>query len=1774
MPDTIADQGDRFASLERKLRLLRRTIKGVADAGRKAVEDPGSRPEFQAAFDVAQTEWAEFKKIWEDLDAAATASSVSFPTTSWLAVYDELVQEIISAKASVLRIQRLEKVEEPPQQRDLAQLMSTLGAHTGKPALPKIPIPQFSGDLWKWTHFRDAFTSLVHEEPSLSDIERLHYLLGAVKGEAASHISHLPVEDRSYNLAWEKLKITYDNKRILAALFVQRLVDCNARDFSDERRRYECFLTEVADSIQAFRNIGLDDPCDFLLASLALRCLDSKTRRQFELTLNADEVPKADEVVSFVRKRMNALTISAGMHPSESRSSPSKFSQQSSKGPRYPSRSSPKYSAVALHAVQPSKNRSHAGSTTVRSDKQREPKIIDYNQTRSAADNKPCPFCRQPHSLLYCFKFLSLSPFKRKEFAQGWKGCNNCLREDHRTTACTSRFNCRYCQQRHHSLLHLEEASPMDASPSKISESCSKAPQEFVGFGYAPPHTLQSTVLLGTLTTFLKDSKGRFHRIRAVLDSGSQRTFITNALAQRLEAPISKFVGSITGLGESNVTQPSGLTSCIIVPRNDSKQYKAECVVVPNISSELPTSRLDRELVLRLQQPNLADHKFSLPAPVDMLIGADIYSSLVVGAPRPSGVGELFYLPTVCGDVIIGRLNHPPKDPEGIHSFFTECKQTIDEQLRAFWEVEEPCPVNRRDPLDMVCEDHFVCTHTRTPEGRYMVRLPVRNDHQPLGSNREVASRRFYSLERKFARDPKLSESYHAFMEEYSSMLHMSPAEHPAGYVIPHHAVWQQRPEGSKLRTVFDGSCPSSTSTCLNDIFFSGPKLQSDLPSILIRFRLYRIPLCADIVKMYRQVLVHPLDRHLQHIFWRNSPGDELKEYTLNTVTYGLKPSAFLAMRAIRQLLKDEGGAFPLAASRVESSMYVDDLVTGADSIEEFKTLHSQLCALFTKGCFPLGKWASIASAAVHLEENHKQARVEFNSEDGCIKILGLVWKPDEDTFSFAIHPPVMRPVTKRILLSSISRIFDPLGFLSPVILLAKILIQDVWKLGIGWDEELPSNIAEGWHNLASGWAELAAISLPRYATSVGATWRLVGFCDASMKGYAAAVYLVSGNPDGSTTSALLKSKTKVAPLKYLSVARLELCGALLLVRLMSSIDLPAAAPQPPIFLTDSEVVLAWLRKPSHSLKTFEANRVSSILEGSSVASWHHVSSEDNPADIASRGTLPGRLRACDLWWCGPLWLCEPEPTWQIHNNYQTLMTSENPSDVRKASSLVSDEWMKKFSSFSKLVNVTAWMLKFYKRIRGISPATAFINSEEFEEALMALVRNTQQANYPEKFTSGNETPKGLQELSPFVDERGIIRVGGRLHNSSIPHSAKHPVLLPRSSHLSKIVTEDYHAKHFHAGPTLTLALLRGRFWIPGGLKYVRSRLTKCVPCRLRKSRPANPLMAPLPKERVTQSRAFLIVGVDFAGPFSIKESNRRNAALGKAYLCLFICFATKAVHLEAVSSLSTASFLAALDRFLARRGLPQQIWSDNGSNFIGASRFIKDVWMSISKGQDEITRALVPKGISWNFNPPRAPSFGGLWEAGVKSVKTLLPGIIGRQAYTFEELATAFNKIEGLLNSRPLCSLSEDPTVCDFLTPGHFLIGAPLTSIPEQAPSSVTSAQYRSRWESLMAQVNCVWERWRREYLHTLQQRGKWRKKSRGFQVGDLAILVEKRSLVGQWPVCRVTKVHPGGDHIVRVVTVQTPSGSQFIRASSSLAPLFFEEEPDAEVGVEQTEE
>lgn len=383
--------------------------------------------------------------------------------------------------------------------------------------------------------------------------------------------------------------------------------------------------------------------------------------------------------------------------------------------------------------------------------------------------------------------------------------------------------------------------------------------------------------------------------------------------------------------------------------------------------------------------------------------------------------------------------------------------------------------------------------------------------------------------------------------------------------------------------------------------------------------------------------------------------------------------------------------------------------------------------------------------------------------------------------------------------------------------------------------------------------------------------------------------------------------------------------------------------------------------------------------------------------------------------------------------------------------------------------------------------------------------------------------------------------MGGRIQNSAETYKRKHPILLNTTHNFTKLLFNYNHKKLLHCGPQLLLSEIRNIFWPIRGRILARSTVNNCKLCKIMKAKCCQPIMGNLPASRVTPGRPFQVSGVDFAGPFYISDRKGRGCKISKCYMCLFICFTTKALHLEVASDLSSEAFILCLRRFISRRGKPLELYCDNGTNFVGANN---DITAFLRKNNEDISGFAANEGIQFKFSPAYSPHFGGLWEAGVKSAKYHTTRILRDKHLTFEELTTLFAQIEAILNSRPITPLSSDPNDLNPLTPAHFLIGRPLTSLPSENLLEI-NVNRLNRYRCLEKMRQHFWDRWRHEYLSELQQKLKWRLAQRQLQEGDLVVIKESNVPPLKWRMARISKLYPGSDGVTRVADVYTSKGT-----------------------------
>lgn len=1618
--------------------------------------------------------------------------------------------------------------------------------------LPTIQLSKFCGSYEKWLEFRDTFCSLIHSNDEIDDVNKFHYLRASLEGSAAVVIQSIHFSASNYSVAWNILCERFDNKRLLIQNHVTSLFNLEAikKESSVAIKR---LIDSVNKNLRSLESLG--EPTshwDTLLIHIVTNKLDSKTYREWEEfkgDVDKDKSITLDMILGFLRNRSDLLeTIEMSQNNSNNNSSNSSNKHKS---------------MVSVSSTSAGRPNSDSNSP------------------------KSCPKCRGEHNLSNCSQFLGLSNEQRLELLPQYKICFNCFRTGHYSNHCKS-SGCKVCKRKHNTLVHVTDVkakstikpSPTSGDSNGSGEATAPLSNNNVTLSAQVTTNVQNKgeVLLATSLLKVYDGDNREHLGRAILDSGSTSCLITEKFCNLLNLPTMKVSESLMGINNSK--SPIGKMCCIAIQSlNESFSKNICCFVLPSITDEVPCRQLNLNELNIPSDLCLADPHFYVPSPVDLIIGADVFWDLLGTEKINLGIGKPVLYETRLGWIASGPVLHSGQvpcslpllchltninSPKTIISGDRSSTDDIQNLLMRFWQLEE---VSHQSSVysqeEKMCEDHFIQNTTRLKDGRFCVRIPLKQSHLNLGDSVNRAKHCLLSLERRFKGQPSFKESYCDFMKEYVELKHMSkclPDSQKVAYFIPHHGVVRESSLTTKLRVVFNASSPTTSGVSFNQLHMIGPTVQDDLVSILLRFRKYKYVLSADVEKMYRQVIVHPDDRHLQQILWRDDPSKPMEAYQLNTVTYGTASAPYLATRCLRQVGLD--CTDKKIAGIIKHDFYVDDLLSGGDSINEVIDIRRKVTAELASAGMPLRKWKSNNAQVVSDHTDHSSLNLNIGSIEPC-KTLGLSWHTEPDVLCYSINPNITTVMTKRGVLSAISQIFDPLGLLAPYIIVMKIIMQKLWVHKLGWDDQLPSDISIIWSNIIRDLPLLNTLSIPRIILCDSyKDIDLHIFSDASQIAYGACLYVRSTSHDSNVLVRLLTAKSRVAPIKPTTIPRLELCAVLVGVRLYEKVIYALRAQVRSItFWTDSTIVLGWLKMLPNKLQPFVRNRVAEILDKTAACSWRHVPTNLNPADHISRGVDVSLLQSLDLWWSGPEFLRYEISKWP---STPTVPKEKLPEIRAEVSLLATTVYSRpviefnRFSSFNMLKRSVAYVLRFVSSFtKKGSPKNLFLSTDELKQSLYFIIRLSQKESFPEYTLLLNkmELPKRspLNKFKVFLDEHKLLRVGGRLENSQFCYDKKHPFLIQSTHIVTKLLFEFMHKNLMHAGPQLLLASIRENYWPIGGRRLAKLICNKCILCCRLKGQVVSPLMGNLPQQRLTPGGyPFETVGVDYAGPIMSATRQGRGCRLTKVYIVLFVCFTTKAVHIELAGDLTSNNFLSVLRRFVSRRGKPKHIYSDNGTSFVGAyhelGKFIKGNCNSLSND-------LANEEINFHFIPPYAPHFGGLWEAGIKSTKYHLKRVLGNCNLTFEELNTVLVQIEALLNSRPLTPLSSDANDLSPLTPGHFLIGRPLTALP--APNlEDRCVTYLTRYQRIEQLRQHFWSRWSKEYVSELQQRVKWRNCTKALEKDTLVLIKDEKLPPLKWRLGRVTAVFPGQDGISRVADIKTTCGV-VRRAFSKICPL-----------------
>ncbi|XP_055631971.1 uncharacterized protein LOC129771880 [Toxorhynchites rutilus septentrionalis] len=931
---------------------------------------------------------------------------------------------------------------------------------------------------------------------------------------------------------------------------------------------------------------------------------------------------------------------------------------------------------------------------------------------------------------------------------------------------------------------------------------------------------------------------------------------------------------------------------------------------------------------------------------------------------------------------------------------------------------------------------------------------------------------------------------------------------------------------------------------------------------------------------MFHQIRIREEDKQSQRFLWRDNPADPAQIFIMDVATFGATCSPCIA-----QFVKNENArayieSYPRAVQGIIENHYVDDFLDSTDTIQEAIQLVQEVKNIHAAAGFEIGKFLSNSPEVLNaLSESQRGSSkcMNLDKQVDTERVLGLTWVPSSDVFTFdtATKSHIRNLIenrsipTKRQVLRTVMTLFDPLGFIAHFVVHGKVLMQDIWRSGTDWDVPIDDRLQDRWLRWSELIEHLENVKVPRCffrKTNFRPTdnIQLHIFVDASEIAYACVGYLRFD--DGVRRQCtLVAAKTKVAPLKALSIPRLELQAAMIGARLAQAISQSLTVTVNQRFLwSDSSTVLAWLRSDSRKYHPFVAFRIGEILSITSIDEWRHVPSKINVADDATKWGDGPSFKPEDRWFSGPDFLFEPEYRWPS-NAKESTTTHEELRAVyvhhNKFSSPLID--VSRFSNWNRMLRATAYVHRAVNiMLKRVSKAENFtLLSGDLQRAEVTLWRQVQTQVYSDEVVELNvganhtvNKSSPLYKLSPFLDELGIIRMGSRIGAApQAPYAAKYPIILPKDHLITFLLTDSFHRRFLHANGETVFNEMRQLFYISNLRSLIRRVTKECQLCKVKKAQPMPPMMAPLPKIRLTPFiRPFTYVGVDYFGPLEVKVGR----SIVKRWAVLFTCLTIRAVHMEVAHTLSSRSCIMAFRRFIARRGAPAEVYTDNGTNFVGASRQLNEEIQQQKTIAHDCATTFTNAHTAWFFNPPAAPHMGGAWERMVRSIKTAMKSISECTRHPSDEvLETVLLEAEAIVNSRPLTYIPLETADQEALTPNHFLLyGSSGVKQPPTVLGNSVSA-LRDSWKLTQLMVDEFWRRWVREYMPMLTRRTKWFEPVKPLEPGDLVVVMDQNSR-NSWERGRVLSIVRGAGGQTRRATVQTARGV-ISRPATNLAVL-----------------
>ena len=1320
--------------------------------------------------------------------------------------------------------------------------------------LRHIEIPSFSGKTEDWLGFKRLFFKAVHNNNDLDDDTRLTYLVQAmqdprIKAELAERLE----EPGAYTKILAELEAEHDKPRWMHRRYCEQMTTLTTNPHTREgMKRLISQVTVIQNGLVRLKG----EESKYILTSRTEAVMDHQLRALWNQRTDARKTtPPIEELLQFIKDQADQMEDNTASKPEE----------------RVRQREVPRSKGSAHSVVNPVPAQQRGSQPRTNQ--------TSYQRSSSSTTASSCPLCQGGHPLFYCPTFEGLPVSQRKEKVMLLKLCLNCLKPHHVAHDCNSTFRCRVqdCGKKHNSLLHEDRATTSTGQQNHQTHAATHREDQ-------DPAEEDEECLLMTAKVTLIGPTGKMMTVRALLDAGSTLSIISTKLMRNLDLVKTGKEVSISGIKSKDNQKPHPMAKVILASEYDPSWRKEVTVAaMGEVIRQLPLQ--DAASVRRmphLQNLDLADDKFHQPGKMELLLGQNVWRHLFLeGRVRGSRQEDPEAWHTVFGWTVLGTYNPHGQTPT--LQFIThvvasvEDSRVSDQILARFQELEEPSSFNLqavRTPTETKVEQHFSNTHHYDKElQRYVVRLPKVDDPPSLGESRTQAINRARANEKSLIRRGGL-QPFQEVMREYLTLRHaeevnMSKQQHSPVYYMPIHSVTKISSSTTKVRAVFDASAKTSNHISLNDILAVGPTLHPTIDQILLRFRQYAIALSSDITKMYREVLLHPEDQPLHRYNWREDQHSPWKEYQMKRVTFGVAASPYLAVKVLQQTGEDHGKQHPKAQWHINHSFYVDDLLGGADTTEEATALYKHLSLILEKAGFHLRKWRSSSTAVLtqiphNIQESLPTQELIDQHSATYPKALGVAWDSREDSMFTSINLPDSYSASKRGVISDIARTFDVLGWIAPVILPMKLLYRDLWQTKADWDD----TISQEHQDRHSMWREelplLKEVRLPRcyFGKEKPSTIQLHGFSDASKEAYGAVIYLRATYPTLQPTSELVIAKSKVAPLATRTIPQLELCGANLLAKLMTTTrQVLDVSLDDTWTYTDSTIVLAWLDGQSRRYCVYSAHRIASTVSLIPTKCWRHVPTLQNPADIVSRGIRAADLKTHNLWWHGPAWLATDPislPAQPSDDHLERMKEVEAKPEKQLTFAVVREPYFEeRQSSYLKLVKIVCWTWRFLAFMKTKKKGPNYLTIAEGQDSTNLLIQRSQKRQFPEEVAATKATPpkdlsphSKLLTLRPMMDESKILRVGGRLRQTEYPNHLQHPIIISSRDHLTVLLFRHYHLSLGHCGPSTLMTHAANLYHVVGGRTLARRICSSCIICRKQAAKASSQMLGQLPPAR------------------------------------------------------------------------------------------------------------------------------------------------------------------------------------------------------------------------------------------------------------------------------------------------------------------------------------